>query len=104
MLARPAPLLMLGLEPVPAFLRVRMLCLFRIEHQYTSPACLVIHARAGGEVFRPLGATVQHEDERPRPRFKCTAWRHIQPIGQLPASVRVAAAQPLLVAGGVCLR
>ncbi len=100
----PAPLLVLGLEPVPALLRVCMLCLFGIEHQYASAARLVIHARAGGEVLRPLGAAVQHEDERARSRFEGTAWRHVQPIGQLPASVRVAAEQPLLVAGGACLR
>ena len=53
-----------GEEPVPALVRVRARRLRRVEDEEALLLGERVHARAGGEVVRVLGAAVQHDDQR----------------------------------------
>src|SRR5258708_18763447 len=53
-------------KPVPAFRRVRLAGLCRIDDETGLFFGDEIHARAGGEIVRRLGAAVQHDYQRER--------------------------------------
>ena len=53
-------------EPVPAFRRVGVAALRRIDHEAVLFFCDEVHPGAGGEIVRRLGAAVQHDDQRKR--------------------------------------
>jgi hypothetical protein len=59
-------LLIAGIEPVPAPLRIGRLRLRRIGDQAAVLLGERVHPRAGGEVVGRLGAAVQHDDQRRR--------------------------------------
>lgn len=90
-LAAPARLVLV-LEPVPAPLGVHARRLRRVQHAAAACAGHVVHARAGGEVFRRLRAAMQHDDER---RTGHEARRQEQPVVAAQARRGMAAAQEL---------
>ena len=61
-----AALLVGGAKPVPAFRRVGVAALRRIDHEASLFLCDEVHPGAGGEIVRRLGAAVKHDDQRKR--------------------------------------
>ena len=53
-------------KPVPAFRRVGVAALRRIDHQAVLFFCDEVHPGAGGEIVRRLGAAVKHNHQRKR--------------------------------------
>lgn len=58
------PVLVAGLEPVPASGRVSLGCLFGVQHEKSLPFRHDIHAGARGEIVRVLRAAMEHDDQR----------------------------------------
>jgi len=61
-----APLLVGFAKPVPALRLVCLAVLCRIDHEAGLLFRNEVHPRTGGEIFRRLGAAVQHHDQRKR--------------------------------------
>ncbi|KAG1080315.1 hypothetical protein G6F40_015934 [Rhizopus arrhizus] len=60
----PTPLLMIVLEPVPAFLRIGLARLHGIQHIEALRSRGLVHGGAGSEIVGVLRATVKHDDQR----------------------------------------
>ena len=97
-LAAAAPL-MVGLEPVPAALRVRTVRLRRVQHEQALRRSAFVHAGTSGKVIRVLRATMQHHHQRQR--LAGGTGRHIQLVVARQARMRVRARGER---GGVDLR
>jgi DNA invertase Pin-like site-specific DNA recombinase len=53
-------------KPVPAFRRVGVAALCRIDHEARLLFCDEVHSRTGGEIIRRLSAAVKHHDQGKR--------------------------------------